>query len=38
MADKERETKEKEADYILELEGKDNRIKAMDQIHKQDIE
>ena len=38
MADKDREMKEMEADYTLKLEGKYNRIKAMDQIHKQDLD
>ena len=32
MVGKERKTREMDADYILELEEKDNRIKVMDQI------
>ena len=38
MADKDWETKETEAEYILELKRKDNRVKAIDQIHKQEID
>ena len=39
MADNERETKETEADYILELKKRTTELcKAMDQIHKQKVD